>query len=65
MQKPPLKGTITFETANVIIDWLAGYSFKDDKEVYTNGSLLVPLFRVRQALEQYKDGTIREFTTGS
>ncbi len=25
------------------------YAFKDDKEVYTNGSILVPLFRVKQA----------------
>lgn len=61
MSKPPLEGKISFETANVIIDWLADYSFKDTKEEYTNGSLLVPLFRVRQALEMYKDGKIQEF----
>lgn len=29
------------------------YSFKDKKEVYTNGSELVPVFRVRQMLDHY------------
>lgn len=28
------------------------YGFKDDKEVYTNGSDLIPIFRVKQWLEQ-------------
>lgn len=28
------------------------YGFKDDKEVYTNGSDLIPIFRVNQWLEQ-------------
>ena len=59
MLKPPLEGKISFETANVIIDWLADYSSK--KEDCTDEYLLVPLFRVRQALEMYKDGTIQEF----
>lgn len=27
------------------------YGFKDDKEVYTNGSDLIPIFRVKQWLE--------------
>jgi hypothetical protein len=30
-------------------EWLDGYAFPDKKEVYTNGSELVPMFRVRQA----------------
>ena len=30
--------------------FIADYAFKDDKEVYTNGTVLVPLFRVKQAL---------------
>lgn len=32
------------------MQFLEGYAFKDDKEVYTNGTTLVPLFRVKQAL---------------
>lgn len=28
------------------------FGFKDDKEVYTNGSDLIPIFRVKQWLEQ-------------
>lgn len=32
------------------IQFLEGYAFKDDKEVYTNGTILLPLFRVKQAL---------------
>ena len=28
------------------------YSFKDSKEVYTNGTILVPLYRVLDAIEQ-------------
>lgn len=30
------------------------YGFKDDKEVYTNGSDLIPIFRVKQWLEHDK-----------
>lgn len=30
--------------------WLEDYSILDRHEVYTNGTLLVPLFRVEQAL---------------
>ena len=43
-----------------IIDFIIDYSFKDDKEVYTNGTILVPLFRVLDAIsqkgEQYQEG---------
>lgn len=35
-----------------IIDFIINYSFKDKKEIYTNGSILVPLFRVIDAIEQ-------------
>ena len=43
------------------LEWLEGYVIKDSLQVYTNGSLLVPLFRVRQALkdkayEGFKEG---------
>lgn len=33
------------------LEWLKGYAFKDSEEVYTNGAVLVPLFRVEQALK--------------
>lgn len=36
-----------------IEDFLKDYSFRDEKEIYTNGSDLIPLFRVVQALEHY------------
>jgi len=36
------------------------YAFKDEKEIYTNGTILVPLFRVLDAIsqkgEQYQEG---------
>jgi hypothetical protein len=37
-------------------DWekfLEDYSFKDKEEVYTNGSMLIPVFRVEQMVEHY------------
>jgi len=37
------------------------YSFKDDKEVYTNGSDLIPIFRVEQWLEH--DNKLRRIET--
>ena len=43
-----------------IIDFIIDYSFKDNKEVYTNGTILVPLYRVLDAIaqngEQYQEG---------
>ena len=35
-----------------IIDFIIDYSFKDSKEVYTNGTILVPLYRVLDAITQ-------------
>jgi len=35
-----------------VIDFIIDYSFKDNKEVYTNGTILVPLFRVLDAISQ-------------
>lgn len=32
------------------MQFLEGCSFKDEQEIYTNGTILVPLFRVKQAL---------------
>lgn len=34
-------------------DFLKGYMFKDEQQVYTNGSCLVPVFRVEQMMEHY------------
>jgi hypothetical protein len=43
-----------------IIDFIIDYSFKDKEEVYTNGAILVPLYRVLDAIaqkgEQYQEG---------
>lgn len=43
-----------------IADFIIDYSFKDSKEVYTNGTILVPLFRVLDAISQkgqeYQEG---------
>jgi hypothetical protein len=36
-----------------IKDFINSYSFKDNKEVYTNGSDLIEVYRVEQALEHY------------
>lgn len=36
-----------------IWQFLLDYSFKDIEEIYTNGSLLIPTFRVKQAIEHY------------
>lgn len=36
-----------------ILEFLRSYSFKDEELIYTNGSDLIPLFRVVQALEYY------------
>lgn len=33
-----------------LIDFIIDYSFKDNQEVYTNGAILVPLFRVLDAI---------------
>ena len=35
-----------------IIDFIIDYSFKDIQQVYTNGTILVPLFRVLDAIIQ-------------
>lgn len=43
---------ITNEEQLKIIDFIIDYAFKDNKEVYTNGTILVPLFRVLDAIEQ-------------
>lgn len=43
---------ITDEEQLKIIYFIMDYSFKDSKKVYTNGTILVPLYRVLDAIEQ-------------
>lgn len=43
---------ITDEQKLKIIDFIITYSFKDEKQIYTNGTILVPLFRVLDAISQ-------------
>ena len=43
---------ITDEESLKIVDFITDYSFKDSKKVYTNGTILVPLFRVLDAIIQ-------------
>lgn len=33
--------------------FIKDFSFKDSKEIYTNGSDLIPVFRVEQMLDHY------------
>jgi hypothetical protein len=51
---------ITDEEHLEIIDFIIDYSFKDSQEIYTNGTILVPLFRVLDAIsqkgKQYQEG---------
>lgn len=34
-------------------DFIKQYSFKDEKQEYTNGAELIPVFRVKQMMEHY------------
>ena len=43
---------ITNEQDRKIAEFIIDYSFKDSQEIYTNGTVLVPLFRVLDALIQ-------------
>ena len=43
---------ITDEEQLKIIDFICDYSFEDTQEVYTNGAVLVPLYRVLDAIAQ-------------
>lgn len=41
-----------------IWEFLSVCSFKDEEKVYTNGSLLIPTFRVKQAIEHYYEDCV-------
>jgi hypothetical protein len=43
---------ITDEEKLKIVDFIIDYSFKDTQQIYTNGTILVPLFRVLDAISQ-------------
>lgn len=43
---------ITDERDLKIIDFITDYSFRDSEKVYTNGAILVPLYRVLDAISQ-------------
>lgn len=51
---------ITDEKNLKMVNSIIDYSFKDSKELYTNGTILVPLYRVLDALiqkgEPYQEG---------
>lgn len=36
-----------------IDDFINNYSFRDNERIYTNGSKLIPVYRVKQAIEHY------------
>jgi len=40
------------EEERKIIEFIIDYAFKDSKQVYTNGTILVPLFRVLDGITQ-------------
>lgn len=41
------------EFPNTTKEFIDSYSFKDSKEIYTNGAELISVFRVEQGLEHY------------
>ena len=43
-----------------ILDFISDYSFEDRDEIYTNGSELIQVFRVIQALEHYAPHLLKE-----
>ena len=58
--KSRLNGVKLTDEQLKVIDFIIDSSFKDSQEVYTNGVILVPLFRVLDAIiqkgEQYQEG---------
>ena len=40
-------------------DFIEQYQFKDNDGAYTNGSMLIPVFRVKQMMEHYYDVQVR------
>lgn len=38
---------------DTVEEFIEQYSFKDEKQIYTNGSVLLPVFRVKQMIDHY------------
>ena len=47
----------------MIDEFIDFYSFKDSEEIYTNGSQLISVFRIKQALDHYY-ADVREVVHG-
>lgn len=43
-----------------VLEWLQSYTMTDDKQVYSNGTVFVPLYRVEQALKDKAYNGFRE-----
>lgn len=41
------------EFPETIEEFIEHYSFKDKEQIYTNGSVLMPVFRVKQMIDHY------------
>lgn len=41
------------EFPETIEEFIEQYSFKDKEQIYTNGSVLMPVFRVKQMIDHY------------
>lgn len=52
--------SVCMEFPKTIKEFLYDYSFKDEEEIYTNGSELIQVFRVIQALEHYAPELLKE-----
>lgn len=48
------------KTPNDPREFLNQYSFKDDEHFYTNGSRLIPVFRVEQMIESYFEEAVEK-----
>ena len=46
---------IEMQFPNTFEEFIKSYSFVDDKEIYTNGSELIPTFRLKQWIEHKKE----------
>lgn len=51
------------ERAQKVAQFILEYAFADDKQVYTNGTILVPVFRVLDALNMINQDNI-EYSEG-
>lgn len=50
---------LTQKQIDGIMAFIKSHAMRDTEKVYTNGSDLVDVFRVEQALQLYQDGKVR------